>query len=114
MNHTIFLGIILALSSGYLLPSSVHAGDQPRPIKVLLIDGYSNHDWQRTTRLACGILENTGLFEVSVATAPATTNDPTYTSWAPAFWNYDVVIQTCNDQGNRGPLWRAPVRNAFE
>ena len=88
--------------------------DPPARIKVLIVDGYSNHDWQRTTRLVRGILEPTGLFEVAVSTAPADTNDPAYAAWNPSFKNYDVVIQTCNDLGGRGPLWPAAVREAFE
>jgi len=83
-------------------------------MKVLIVDGYSNHDWQRTTRLARGILEPTGLFDVTVSTAPANTNDPAYATWSPKFKDFDAVIQTCNDLGGRGPLWPAPVRDAFE
>ena len=89
------------------------AGLAPR-IKVLLVDGYGNHDWQRTTRLTRGILEPTGLFEVAVSTVPASTNDPAYATWLPLFKDYDVVIQTCNDLGGRGPLWPAPARDSFE
>jgi hypothetical protein len=83
-------------------------------MKILIVDGYSNHDWQRTTRLTRGILEPTGLFDVSVATAPAHTNDPVYGTWSPAFRNYDVVIQTCNDLNGNGPLWPPPARAGFE
>ena len=97
-----------------LLTSCVNAAGQPPRIKVLIVDGYSNHDWQRTTRLARGILEPTGLFDVSVSTAPASTNDPAYATWSPTFKDFDVVIQTCNDLGGRGPLWPAPAREAFE
>jgi type 1 glutamine amidotransferase len=83
-------------------------------VRVLIVDGYSNHDWQRTTLLTRGILERSGLFEISVATAPASTNDPAYALWNPEFRNFDVVIQTCNDLGGRGPLWPEQVRNSFE
>jgi type 1 glutamine amidotransferase len=113
MNST-WIKTILALSSLYLLASRVPAADQSARIKVLIIDGYSNHDWQRTTRLVRGILEPTGLFEIAVSTAPASTNDPAYATWSPAFKDFDVVIQTCNDLGGKGPPWPAPVREAFE
>ena len=92
----------------------LQAADPPQRIKVLIVDGYSNHDWQRTTRLVRGILEPTGLFEVKVNTAPASTNDPGYAAWSPAFSNCDVVIQTCNDLGGRGAPWPAAVRESFE
>ena len=105
---------LMAVSTLPLLASGVDAAEPNARIKVLIVDGYSNHDWQRTTRLARGILEPTELFEVTVSTAPASTNDPAYATWAPAFRDFDVVIQSCNDLGGRGPLWPAPVRAAFE
>jgi type 1 glutamine amidotransferase len=86
----------------------------PAKIKVLIVDGYSNHDWPRTTRLARGILERSGVCEVSVSTVPVDTNDPAYARWLPAFRDFDVVVQTCNDLGHRGPPWPAPAQAAFE
>jgi type 1 glutamine amidotransferase len=83
-------------------------------MKILIVDGYSNHDWQRTTALIRGVLEPTGLFQVTVSTAPAHTNDANYQTWCPNFKDFDVVIQTCNDLGGRGPVWPKPARDAFE
>src|SRR2546430_5883408 len=57
---------------------------QPR-IRVLILDGFSNHDWQQTTALLRGILEASGLFTVSVATAPSTTASPGWEQWRPNF-----------------------------
>lgn len=108
---TILLVATILLS--LLCTTCVQAADQPR-IKVLLVDGYSNHDWQRTTRLTRGILEAAGLFDVTVSTVPPGTNDPAYAGWLPVFKDFDVVIQTCNDLGGRGPLWPEPARAAFE
>lgn len=82
-------------------------------IKVLIIDGHSNHDWQRTTRFVSNILKQTGLFTVSVSTAPASEKDAGYSSWCPKFNRYDVVIQNYNDMGG-GALWPEPARHAFE
>lgn len=82
-------------------------------IRVLIVDGYSNHDWQLTTRLIRGILEPTGLFEVAVSTAPPTKDAPGWNAWQPKFADYDVVIQTCNDLGG-GPSWPRAVQEAFE
>ena len=42
------------------------------PIRVLIVDGFSNHDWKLTTALIRGVIEPTGLFEVSVSTTPPT------------------------------------------
>lgn len=83
------------------------------PIRVLIVDGYSNHDWRLTTALIRGILEPTGLFAVSVATAPGTRDAPEWDQWRPAFVDYDVVIQTCNDLGG-GPSWPREVQQDLE
>ncbi len=40
-------------------------------IRVLILDGRNNHDWVRTTESCKATLEATGLFKVTVATAPA-------------------------------------------
>lgn len=83
------------------------------PIRVLIVDGYSNHDWRQTTALIRGFLEPTGLFAITVSTAPPTTDAPGWDAWRPKFSDYDVVIQNCNDL-NGGPAWPAEVRTAFE
>jgi hypothetical protein len=88
------------------------AADAAR-IRVLIVDGYSNHDWRLTTRLIRGILEPTGLFDVSVSTAPANADAPGWDAWRPKFADYDVVIQTCNDLGG-GPRWPRAVEETFE
>ena len=83
------------------------------PIRVLIVDGYSNHDWQLTTALIRGIIEPSKLFEVAVSTAPPTKDAPGWDAWRPKFAEYDVVIQTCNDL-NGGPSWPRDVQAAFD
>ena len=39
-------------------------------IKALIVDGQNNHAWQETTPVLKKLLEETGLFEVDVATTP--------------------------------------------
>jgi type 1 glutamine amidotransferase len=85
----------------------------PPRIRVLIVDGCSNHDWQLTTRFIRAILEPTGLFDVAVSTAPPTVAAPGWAGWRPKFSDYDVVIQTYNDI-NGGAPWPAEVRTAFE
>jgi len=94
----------------FFLSFNLFAADSP--IRVLIVDGFSNHDWQQTTSLIRGILDSTGQFDVSVSTAPATTNDPAWSTWRPKFSAYDVVIQTCNDI-NHGPMWPEAVKKDF-
>lgn len=88
-------------------------GAAEAPIRVLILDGYSNHDWRLTTALIRGILEPTGLFAVSVSTAPETKDAPGWDTWRPDFSRCDVVIQTCNDLGGRAQ-WPRAVQEDFE
>ena len=81
-------------------------------IPVLILDGFSNHDWRQTTAQIRGVLAPTGLFDVSVSTAPNTTNVEAFGRWRPNFSDYQVVIQTCNDIGG-GPSWPEPVKKDF-
>lgn len=83
-------------------------------IKVLIVDGFSNHDWQKTTALLKSIIEPTGLFTVSVSSCPPTATSPGYETWRPDFKSYDVVIQTCNDINRAGPAWPQAVQADFE
>lgn len=102
----------LILPALLLLPC-VAGSAAESPIRVLIVDGYSNHDWRLTTELIRGILEPTGLFDVSVATAPPTKDASGWSAWRPKFSAYDVVIQTCNDLGG-GPAWPRAVQEEFE
>lgn len=95
-----------------VLPTMTAPAAEP-PIRVLILDGYSNHDWRLTTALIRGILEPTKLFAVTVSTAPPANNAPGWDSWRPKFSDYDVVIQTCNDLGG-GPPWPRAVEEDFE
>lgn len=102
----------LVLCQFLLTPAAKCFGADPL-VRVLIVDGCSNHDWRLTTALIRGILEPTGLFVVSVATAPATKDSPEWAIWRPKFSDYDVVIQTYNDLGG-GPTWPQAVRENFE
>jgi type 1 glutamine amidotransferase len=90
-------------------------------IRVLIVDGFSNHDWQRTTLLLRGILESAGEFDVQVSTAPVETGSAAWAAWRPRFADYDVVIQTCNENANNGlllgvkpkPDWPEAVKEDF-
>ena len=82
-------------------------------LSVLIVDGFGNHDWQHTTRCIHAILEQSPEFEISVSTYPAGGTPEAIDAWNPAFENYDVVIQTCNDIGG-GPQWPRSVERALE
>jgi len=95
---------------GVLCPA--RAADPPK-IRVLIVDGYNNHDWRQTTAMIQAILAPSGLFDVSVSTAPAKAGDPAWATWRPKFSDYDVVIQNCNDYQHPN-VWPEPVQKDFE
>jgi type 1 glutamine amidotransferase len=84
-----------------------------KKINVLIVDGFSNHDWKRTTELIRGILEPTGKFTVAVSTSPPKGATEGWDMWRPKFKDYDVVIQNSNDIGG-GPSWPKEVQAGFE
>lgn len=59
------------------------------------------------------IIQPTGLFDVTVSTAPAKLDDPAYNTWCPDFSKVDVVIQNYNNLG-RKVSWNPTARAAFE
>lgn len=85
-----------------------------KPIRVLIIDGYSNHDWQQTTAITKAILEESKRFTVDVSTAPATTNEDTLAQWDPGFESYDVILQNSNNLQNKILRWPRRVEEKLE
>jgi len=103
--------LILGLSAAV---SSVYGQGDRRPIRVLIVDGYSNHDWRQTTTMAKRILGETGLFEIAVTTAPATTNEDSLSAWDPDFKGYDVIVQNTNNIANKALHWPRKVEKKLE
>src|ERR1700754_1766726 len=87
---------------------------EKKPIRVLIVDGFSNHDWKQTTWMVRHILEETGRFEVTVSTAPNTTDSLSSTSWDPAFGKYAVVIQNTNNIQDTTLRWPRRVEQRLE
>ena len=79
---------------------------QNRPLTVLIVDGFSNHDWKQTTAVTKWILEGSGLFRVSVSTIPS--DSIQRSQWAPKFSDYDVVVQNTNNIQDTTLRW--PIR----
>lgn len=92
---------LLAIIFTSLIP--VVAKSRSGNIRVLILDGFSNHDWRQSTLLLRKILDEAGGFEVNVNTMPAR-GSAAWVKWRPEFAAYDVVIQTCNDNGGNGEL----------
>jgi type 1 glutamine amidotransferase len=110
----LFMGLLVLLVMIAVLqlsaPPSVAEADK---IDVLIVDGFSNHDWKKTTELIRGILEPTGAFRVAVSTSPPKADAAGWDRWRPRFRDYDVVIQNSNDIGG-GPSWPKDVQKDFE
>lgn len=107
--------VLLAIFAGEALaagPAAPPYPASPAKIRVLIVDGCSNHDWKLTTASIRAILEPTGLFTVDVSTAPPAKDAPGWDTWRPKFGDYDAVIQHYNDI-NGGAPWPAEVRDAF-
>jgi type 1 glutamine amidotransferase len=80
------------------------------PLKVMLLDGQSGgpyHAWQLTTPVLKKELEETGLFQVDVMTAPPSGGD--FSSFKPDFKKYAVVVSNLDS-----PEWPADLMAAFE
>lgn len=111
LRSLLFTALLLTGTLRAAAPPAASA--PPSPIRVLIVDGYSNHDWRLTTQLIRDILEPTGLFKVEVSTAPPNKSAPGWDTWRPKFSDHDVVIQTCNDL-DVGIPWPRPVQEDFE
>ena len=79
-------------------------------IHVMLLDGESGgpyHAWQLTTPVMKKELEETGLFQVDVVTAPAWGGD--FNSFKPDFQKYQVIVSNLDS-----PDWPPDLQAAFE
>src|SRR5579885_220821 len=79
-------------------------------IHVMLLDGESGgpyHDWKATTPVLKKQLEDTGLFQVDVATAPHSGED--FSGFKPRFSDYAAIVFNYD-----APDWPADLKAAFE
>ncbi|MHC4460522.1 MAG: family 16 glycoside hydrolase [Planctomycetota bacterium] len=59
-------------------------------LTALIVDGQNNHSWKTTTPPLKALLEETGIFQVDVATSPS--RGKPMDSFKPEFARYDVVV----------------------
>lgn len=81
-------------------------------ISVVIIDGFSNHDWKQTTDVTKWILEKSGRFKVDVNTIPMDSIERS--SWFPEFENYAVVIQNTNNIDEKDLRWPEKAEQNLE
>jgi len=108
MRKTLFR--VWKIAMGGLLLFAAIAGWAREPIPVLLVDGESGgpyHNWRLTTRVLKKELDETGLFQVTVATSPEWGGDfshfhPKFSDYKAIIWNYDA------------PDWPGDLRRQLE
>jgi hypothetical protein len=101
--------IVFAVVLGALIACAPGCGAQAR-LRVLLLDGQSGgpyHNWQLTTPVLKTELEETGLFAVTVLTAPASDGD--FSNFKPDFSRYQAIVSNLDS-----PEWPEGLRREFE
>lgn len=99
----------VAVAAGLIAVASLRA---QAPIPVMLVDGESGgpyHDWHRVTPVLKTMLDETGLFDVTVITAPPVGGD--FSDFTPDFAAYRVVVLNYDAPDER---WPAALKRAFE
>lgn len=91
---------------------SLNASAQQK-INILIVDGFSNHDWKQTTQKIKNILGKVDHFTIDVSTAPNSKGANIWNQWQPNFSEYDVVIQNTN--GNQDKIsWPQAIQRKLE
>ena len=92
--------------------SAVLLSQTPAPVRVMLLDGESAgsyHKWQLVTPVLKKQLDETGLFQVDVVTAPPANAD--FSTFKPDFSKYKVVVFNYDAPDDR---WSAELKASFE
>jgi uncharacterized protein len=108
MRHIYLPAFTVSLLAAALLAAPAGQGT----IRVMLLDGESGgpwHRWELTTPALKKVLDETGLFQVDVVTAPSATGTltdfrPDFAAYRAVVWNYDVPDER----------WPAALKTGFE
>ena len=92
-----------------LCAAALSAGAADEKIKVLIIDGQNNHNWQQTTPVLKKIYEDAGRFTVDVATSPPKGDKDAMAKFRPELSKYQVVVSNYN-----GEPWGKPLNDDFD
>src|SRR5437899_3874392 len=93
------VGTLLVSAFACAVPSSAAT-----PIHVMLLDGEqagAYHAWQETTPYLKRILEDAGIFQVDVVTAPPREGD--FSAFKPDWSKYQVVVGNYDAPDDRWP-----------
>ncbi len=90
------------------LMSFVGTGQAVEPVRVLILSGMNNHDWQKTTPCLQKILDPNNGFTVRVTEHPQVFTAKDYAVC-------DVIVSNWNSWGKDGPdtQWSEPTRKDF-
>jgi type 1 glutamine amidotransferase len=108
----LFIAFVACVVFGVFGPSMPVLAQNGKPIRALIIDGFSNHDWRQTTAVTRWILERSGRFIVDVHTIPA--DSIQRSRWLPKLSGYAVVIQNTNNIHNSSLRWPVQAEQALE
>ena len=86
MSFRFLVWFLAIVSSLWIAPAA-------EPVRVLIIDGQCNHDWNATTAAITTQLKSSGLFSVKVATTPpANAGTAAWNAFSPDLAATDVVL----------------------
>jgi len=105
-----FLAIALIPMASMQAQPAHAPGSETGPIRVMILDGQSGgpyHNWKLTTPILREELEETGLFQVTVVTAPPADGD--FSEFKPGFGNNQVIVMNYD-----APDWPADLKSQFE
>ena len=128
--------LLMVLVSLFFFGCSAAQHQSPTRLQVLIVDGANNHSiWPKTTQMIKDYLEESGLFEVTVARLDTVwlgySNSPNHLNAYPQrttppqilekpqktaqfsidFSPYDLVV---SNMGNNAPYWPAATMKSFE
>jgi type 1 glutamine amidotransferase len=108
------IGCVLLLGAWLCAPVAAAVGQGlshgDGRIRVMILDGQSGgayHNWRLTTPVLKKELEETGLFDVTVMTAPASDGD--FSNFEPNLSHYQAIVMNYD-----GPDWPEDLRARFE
>jgi len=110
VKHAFFAILLTQLLCLSNIADAQQHGIGPGSIKVLLLDGASGgpyHNWRLTTPVLKAELDETGLFKVTVVTAPQSNED--FTNFKPDFSQFQVIVLNYD-----APDWPENLRLEFE
>jgi len=107
-----WLSVAIVLSVLLTVFVSQQATADEAKIKVLILDGRNNHEWEKTTPALKEMLEATGRFAVDVHTAPPPVEGKP-DQWPLRLGANDMAPYDCLLSNYNGPRWSPDMEKAF-